>query len=494
MRTLLAIDQSTSATKALLFTTDGHLPDSVSVPHQQIYPRPAWVEHNAEEIYRNTIAAVRTVLDQNPGSESELLCLSITNQRETIVVFDRRTGRPLYNALVWQCRRGSDICADLVGSGKGEVVQRKTGLPIDTYFSASKIKWLIDTHPRIRKALTNGDALIGTIETYLIYRLTKGATFASDHTNACRTLLYNIQDLRWDEELCDIFGVPMQALPEVRESSAQFGMTDIEGRLGKPLQICGVMGDSQAALFAQRCTNTGDAKVTFGTGSSVLLNIGHEMASSDSGIVTTLAWVTQGAPTYAFEGITNFTGATIAWLQNQLGIINSAAETEELARSVDDNGGVTLVPAFVGLSAPYWEPEAKAAILGLTPHSTRAHIVRAALESIAYRIRDVLTLMARDAGVDMQLIHADGGAVRNGFLMQFVADMLGITVRASELPELSALGASFAGMLGMGAVDGIEALQQLPLDCLDYTPQMDGDQADALYSNWQEAVRQVLKT
>jgi len=492
MQFILAIDQSTSATKAMLFDVSGRLVDKVSIPHEQIYPRPGWVEHDAEAIYQNTVQSVRTLFEQNKGKERELLCLSITNQRETIVVFDRQTGKPLHNAIVWQCRRGSEICAALEEAGKNEVVQQKTGLPIDTYFSASKLNWLIDNHTEIQKKLIDGDALIGTIETYLVYRLTKGITFASDQTNACRTLLYDIKNVCWDEELCEIFGVPIHALPEVRESRAQFGETDIEDVLSSPIPICGVMGDSQAALFAQRCYDLGAAKVTFGTGSSVLLNIGGEMILSDSGIVTTLAWVYEGKPTYAFEGITNFTGATIAWLQNQMEIIANAAETEDLARSVEDNGGVYLVPAFVGLSAPYWEPNAKAAILGLTPHSTKAHIARAALESSAYRIRDVLSLMTQDAEVGMQYIHADGGAVSNQFLMQFVADMLGITVRASNLPELSALGAVFSGCLGLSIYSSLDELKRLPSGFIEYRPSMRPDLASELYAGWQAAVQQVL--
>jgi len=489
---ILAIDQSTSASKAMLFDRSARLVDKVSVGHEQIYPRPGWVEHDAEEIYQNVVQAVQRLLEQNKGKQEELLCLSITNQRETIVVFDRQTGKPLHNAIVWQCRRGSEICAGLIRDGKNEIVQRKTGLPIDTYFSASKLKWLVVNHPEIQKKLIDGDALIGTIEAYLIYRLTKGVTFASDHTNACRTLLFDIKNLSWDQELCDIFDVPMRALPEIRESSAIFGETDIEGTLPSLLQICGVMGDSQGALFAQCCFEPGKAKVTFGTGSSVLLNIGSGMASSNCGIVTTIAWVHEGKPTYAFEGITNFTGATIAWLQNQLEIISDAEETEELAQSVEDNGGVYLVPAFVGLSAPYWEPNAKAAIIGLTPGSTKAHIVRAALESIAYRIRDVLLLMAKEAGVDLQYIHADGGAVNNRFLMQFVSDMLGIVVRASTLPELSALGAVFCGYLGMKNYTSLEDLRVLQSGFIEYSPSMNLDQVIHLVAGWQAAVQQVL--
>jgi glycerol kinase len=489
---ILAVDQSTSATKVILFDAQGALLDKVSLPHEQIYPRPGWVEHDAEDIYKNVVQLVRSILERNNALKKEIRCLSITNQRETIVVFDRQTGKPLHHAIVWQCRRGNEICASLVEDGKNEVVQSKTGLPIDTYFSASKLKWLVDNHPEIQKKLIDGQALIGTIETYLIYRLTKGTTFASDQTNACRTLLYDIKNLRWDGELCEMFGVPIQALPEVRDSSAHFGETDIEGAFPSPIPICGVMGDSQAALFAQRCFDAGAAKVTFGTGSSVLLNIGGEMIRSDSGIVTTIAWVYQGEPTYAFEGITNFTGATIAWLKNQMEIIADVAETERLARSVEDNGGVYLIPAFVGLSVPYWQPNTKAAILGLTPHSTKAHLVRAGLESIAYRIRDVLSLMAQDAGVEMQFIHADGGAIANRFLMQFVADMLGITLRASGLPELSALGAVFSGLLGMRVLQTLEDLKQLPMESIDFTPKMDRELSDKYYLDWQAAVKKVL--
>jgi glycerol kinase len=492
MTLFLGIDQSTSATKAMLFQKDGALLDLCSIPHQQIYPRPGWVEHDAEEIYQNVLQSIRTLLESNPGAQEDLLCLSITNQRETIVVFDQETGRPLYNALVWQCRRGNEICSDLVASGKNEVVKRKTGLPVDTYFSGSKLKWLIKNVPEIQEKLNTGSALIGTIETYLIYRLTKCEVFATDHTNACRTLLFNIRTLSWDKELCDIFDVPIQALPDIRESSAAFGETNLEGILNSPIPICGVMGDSQAALFAQRCFEPGNAKVTFGTGSSVLLNIGSELMSSDKGIVTTIAYVKDGKPTYAFEGITNFTGATIAWLQNQMGLISNVAETDQLAGSVADNGGVYLVPAFVGLSAPYWKPDARAAILGLTPHSKKAHIVRAALESIAYRIRDVLLLMAEDAGVELRQIRADGGAVKNKFLMQFAADVLGITMRASNQSELSALGAVFSGYLGMEQYKSLDDLRDLPAEFSEYRSSMSTDAVTKLVAGWDDAVQQVL--
>ena len=492
MPVILGIDQSTSATKALLFTPEGALLDSVSLPHEQIYPRPGWVEHDPEEIYRNTVAAISTLLDAHPDRLDDLLCLSITNQRETIVVFDADNGTPLHNAIVWQCRRGETICADLKAAGHEALVHQRTGLTLDTYFSASKLRWLVDNVPDLQDKLKRRQALIGTIDTYLIYRLTGGAVFATDHTNACRTLLFNIDTLAWDDALCDLFHIPLSALPEIQESSARFGSTDIEGALHRPLPICGVMGDSQAALFAQRCFNTGTGKVTFGTGSSVLLNIGSDLSLSDNGIVTTVGWVLDGEPTYAYEGITNFTGATIAWLCNQLQLIGAPEESEALAASVPDAGGVYLVPAFVGLGAPYWEPNARGAILGLTPSTTHAHIVRAALEGIAYRIRDVLDLMACEAGLSLQVIQADGGAVGNRFLMQFVADMLGITVRASSLPELSALGAVFSGLLGMEVIQTIMALQQLPTESVDFAPKMDRELVDNYYRGWREAVQQVL--
>ncbi|MBS3750572.1 MAG: glycerol kinase GlpK [Anaerolineales bacterium] len=492
MSVILGIDQSTSATKALLFTSEGVLIDSVSLSHEQIYLRPGWVEHDPDEIYHNTVSAVGALLDAHPDRVDDLLCMSITNQRETIVVFDAESGKPLHNAIVWQCRRGEAICAELRSTGHEEMVHQRTGLTLDTYFSASKLRWLSENVPELQDKLNRREALIGTIDTYLIYRLTGQTVFATDHTNACRTLLFNIETLMWDDDLCELFDVPIGALPEVRESKARFGTTDIEGTLPKSLPICGVMGDSQAALFAQRCFGAGSGKVTFGTGSSVLLNIGSDFRLSDQGIVTTIGWAQNGTPTYAFEGITNFTGATITWLCNQLQLIDTPEESEALATSVPDTGGVYLVPAFVGLGAPYWEPKVRGAILGLTPSATQAHIVRAALEGIAYRIRDVLDLMAAEADLPLQVIHADGGAVGNRFLMQFVADMLGITVRASNLPELSALGAVFSGLLGTGEVHNLNSLGQLSRESVDYAPKMDHELVSKYYQGWQEAVHQIL--
>jgi len=492
MRYILAVDQSTSATKAILFDTAGTLIDKTSLPHQQIYPQPGWVEHDAEEIYANTVRVLREVVENNRDKAGNLLCLSITNQRETFVVFDKKTGRPLHNAIVWQCRRGDPICNELVEAGHGERIRKATGLKIDSYFPAPKLKWLLDNRDDIRRAVESGRALIGTIDAYLVYRLTGGEVFATDHTNASRTLLFDIEKLQWDTDLCGLFGTPVDALPEVRESAAEFGRTNIEGLLSGQLPICGIMGDSQAALFAQRCFTPGSAKVTFGTGSSILVNIGRKMQLSESGLVTTIAWVYDGQTTYAFEGLINCTGATIAWLKDQLEMIGDPAESEPLAQAVDDNAGVYLVPAFAGLSAPYWSQDAKGALLGLTQHSTRNHVVRAALESIAYQVKDVLDVVVKDAAIPLNVVHGDGGMVANRFLMQFVADMAGMPVKASALAELSALGAVLSGALGMDEYGSLEDLAKLDFGSVEYRPAMDKATVEAHYAGWKQAVRRVL--
>ncbi len=488
----LAIDQSTSATKAMLFNPDGRLVDQEALPHRQIYPRPGWVEHDAGEIYDNLIQVTSSLMERHSDQGNHLLALSITNQRETFVLFDRETGQPLCNAIVWQCRRGDDFCRKLQDAGNEELVHQLTGLKIDTYFPASKLRWLLDEHPDLGARLQEGSALFGTMDTYLVYRLTEGKVYASDHTNASRTLLYDIGNLAWSQELCEVFGLRFGALPEVRESADWYGDTDLGGVLNRRVPICGVMGDSQAALFAQRCFSPGSAKITFGTGSSILLNIGSEKRLSERGTVTALAWVLNGQPAYAFEGITNFTGATISWLRDQMQMISDPAETETLAQSVSDSGGVYFVPGFVGLGAPYWRSDARAAILGMTPSTTRAHVVRAALESIAYIVTDVLFAMGEDSGIDLNTVHADGGAVKNAFLMQFVADLNQLTVRAAQTHELSALGAVFSGGLGLKIYTSLDDVKQLPFGSTEYKPAMEFEQADRLFAGWQAAVQKVL--
>ena len=494
MSLILAIDQSTSATKAILFDAAGRVLDRAARSHRQIYPRPGWVEHDAAEIWRNVLAVIRTIAGRNQRRLSQLACLSIANQRETVLVFDRKTGRPLHHAIVWQDRRGAPLCARLVRQGREKLVRRKTGLKLDTYFSASKLKWLVTEKPAIAAGLKNGAAVIGTIDTYLIHRLTGGKVFASDFTNASRTLLFDIGRLRWDEQLCRLFGVPMRALAEVRESSAHFGETDAGGILPKPVPIVGVMGDSQASLFAQKCYAPGEAKATFGTGTSVLLNIGSKFKTPNPGGVTALAWVFRKQPTYACEGIINYSAATIEWLTHQLGLIRDASEVERLATRVPDNGGVYFVPAFAGLSAPYWAPAARAAILGMTAFTKREHIVRAAQESIAYQIRDVLVMMQNQSTTRIKLrrLQADGGPTRNAFLMQFTADITGLDLNVAEVPELSAWGAALNGLLGCGVYRRLDELARLPSRQKTFQPRMKPADAKKLHDEWRLAVKRVL--
>jgi len=492
MSLILAIDQSTSATKAIIFDARGKVLDKTSREHRQIYPQPGWVEHDAEEIWQNVLAVIREIAKRNSRKITRLAGLSITNQRETALVFDRNTGKPLHNAIVWQCRRGDAICRRLRAQGHDDFVRQKTGLKIDTYFSASKLKWLIAEKPEIAAKLENGEAVIGTIDAYLIHRLTGGKVFATDFTNASRTLLFDIGKLRWDETLCKMFGVPTRALPEVRESSAQFDETDVNGILPRPIPIVGVMGDSQASLFAQKCFTPGMVKATFGTGTSVLLNIGGKFKPSKRGAVTALAWVWHGKPVYAFEGIINFSAATIEWLKNQLGLIQSSAEAEKLATGAADNGGVYFVPAFAGLSAPYWNPQARAAILGMTAHTKKEHIVRAAEEAIAYQIRDVLDMMRGDARIKLKRLHADGGPTRDKFLMQFTADITGVALEASEVAESSAWGAAMNGLLGLGIYQSPDELAKVPRPTKTFRPGMPQTLVGKNCDGWKQAVERVL--
>ena len=490
MSLILAIDQSTSATKAVLFDASGRVLAKASREHRQIYPRPGWVEHDAEEIWQNVLAVIREIVTGNRAKLSKIVALSIANQRETILVFDRKSGKPLHNAIVWQDRRGDTICRKL--RSHETLVRRKTGLKVDTYFSASKLKWLIAEKPALAAKLKNGDAVIGTIDTYLIHRLTGGKVFATDFTNASRTLLFDIGKLRWDEQLCRLFSVPLRALPEVRESSAHFGETDVNGILPRALPIAGVMGDSQASLFAQCCFQPGTAKATFGTGTSVLLNVGNRFRPAAKNSIIALAWVLNGKPTYAAEGIINFSAATIAWLQNQLGLIASADEVEKLAGRVDSNGGVYLVPAFAGLSAPYWSPEARAAIVGMSGHTRKEHVVRAALESIAYQIRDVLDMMRADAKLNLRNLHADGGPTRNKFLMQFTADITRTELRVSEVAESSAWGAAMNGFLGLGVYASVNAFAKSNRKATVYRSRMNTAAAEKLHNGWLAAVKRIL--
>lgn len=489
---VLALDQSTSATKALLFDEAGRCLDQESREHRQFYPRPGWVEHDANEIWLNTLSTLRAVTARQAARLPETVALSITNQRETVVVFDRRTGEPLHPALVWQCRRGDALCAEHAASGAAAGIQRKTGLPLDAYFSASKLQWLVRNEPAIAARLADGTAVIGTIDTYLIHRLTRGRVFATDATNASRTLLFDLVRSRWDEDLCALWQVPVAALPEVRDCDASYGETDLRGALDRPLPIRGVMGDSQASLFAQRCFEPGSAKVTFGTGSSVLLNLGDAPRFSDRGIATALAWRLSGRPTYAFEGIIISSASTLTWLRDQLGLVRDIGELDTLATAVPDNGGVYLVPAFSGLGLPHWQPAARAAIVGLSSQSDRRHVARAALESIAYQVRDVLDVFRAESGLGLRDIRADGGATASAPLMQFTADVTGVALHVSAMAHGSPLGAAFAGLVGTGVHTSPEALASIVREQVVYHPAMPVGRADSLHRGWQRAVCSVI--
>ena len=486
----LALDQSTSATKALLFDAAGQTLDREARDHAQHYPQPGWVEHDAEEIWANTLTVLRTLVARQAARVADIASLSIANQRETIVIFDRATGRPLAPAIVWQCRRGEPFCAAL--AAQEEFVHRKTGLKLDPYFSASKLQWLVQHRPELRGQLESGAALIGTIDAYLIYRLTERRVFATDSTNASRTLLFDLHTRTWDDALCRLWQVPRNALPEVRESSATFGETTLEGALPAPLPIRGVMGDSQASLLAQGCIAPGAAKVTFGTGSSLLLNVGATPRAAGQGVLTALAWVLHGEPTYAFEGIIISSGSTLTWLRDQLGFASDIAAIEQLAQAAPHNGGVYLVPAFTGLGLPYWQPKAKAALLGLSSHSDRRHVARAAFESIAWQIRDALEAMRRDAAVPLGALHGDGGPTASRFLMQLTADLTGTELHVSNLADGSAFGAVLAGQPRSDAhasmVPRLERVREVTV----YRPRLPAEDARRLHGEWQAAVRRLL--
>ena len=484
----LALDQSTSATKALLFDAEGRVVDREARDHAQHYPQPGWVEHDAEQIWQNTLAVLSTLSARQASRWSDVVSLSLTNQRETILVFERGSGRPLHHALVWQCRRGESICAAHLAAGDEALVRARTGLKIDPYFSGSKLQWIMEQQPEIAARLRDGSALIGTIDTYLIYRLTRGAVFATDSTNASRTLLYNIVSREWDAELCALWQVPPPALAEVRDCSATFGETTLEGAWSRALPICGVMGDSQAALMAQRCFAPGSAKVTFGTGSSLLLNTGQEPRFSSQGMLTTIAWTLGGETTYACEGVIISSASTLTWLRDQLGLAASVAELAQWATEVPDNGGVYLVPAYTGLGLPYWAPQARALICGLSSHSDKRHLARAAVESIAYQVRDALDAMRAEAGVELAAVAGDGGPTANAFLMQFTADITGVDLRVSAVAECSALGAVLAGRLGRGEAAEAGAAGETII----YRPGRSAPEVEALHRQWQTAVRRAL--
>ena len=445
---VIAIDQGTTSSRAIAFGEDGTVAAKAQYPFRQIYPGAGWVEHDPEDIYGTSLRALRETVAA-VGADN-VAAIGITNQRETTVVWDKRSGHAVYNAIVWQCRRTADYCDKLKETGVDSLIYDRTGLQVDPYFSATKIKWILDNAKGARERAENGDLLFGTVDTYLMWRLSRGGIFATDYTNAARTMLFDIDTLRWDAELCDMFGVPSSMLPQVFPSGHAYGVTD-KNETGAEIPICAVAGDQQAALFGHLCTRKGDIKNTYGTGCFTLMNTGEQRLRSKRGLLTTLAATAEGQPPqYVLEGSVFIGGAVIQWLRDELGMVETAAETEEIAKSVPDTGGVYIVPAFVGLGAPHWDAKARGIVCGITRGTGRAHFVRAALESIAYQVVDVMHAMESDAGCDIAKLAVDGGACANDFLMQFQADVLGCEVERPAVTETTALGAAYLAGLTAG--------------------------------------------
>ena len=490
-RYIVAIDQSTSATKAILFDEGCKLLGRVNVEHKQYYPQAGWVEHDAEEIYANAVEAIRGLMKLGLAEEGASYSLAITNQRETVVVWNAETGKPISHAVVWQCQRGAEICRQLKEAGHEKTFLEKSGLLIDPYFSASGVKWLLDNVQGAREAAEKGQLRMGTIDSWLIWKLTGGEVHATDYTNASRTLLFNIHTLDWDEELCSLFTVPRTMLPKALPCDAVFGRTTIEGLFPEGIEIAGVLGDSHGALAGQMCFEAGMGKATYGTGSSVMVNIGEEAVAAPEGLVTSVGFAAKGKVFYAFEGNIHCTGATLRWLADQLQLIGSPAETEALATSVESTNGVYLVPAFAGLGAPWWNSEAKAIIAGMTLGTTKAHVVRAALEAIPYQIKDLVDLMTGQAGVKLKELRVDGGPTRNRFLMQFQADMLNATINRADIEEASAMGAVVMNGLARGVWATLDEVAALRTSDNRIEPKMTAEERATLHGGWIEAVKLI---
>jgi glycerol kinase len=490
MRYVVGLDQGTTGTTALVFDRRGRLAARAYREFTQHYPRPGWVEHDPEEIWRVTLGVLRTAVRRAGARGRDVAALGITNQRETTVLWDRRTGRAVHRAIVWQDRRTAERCAALRAKGLEARVRAKTGLVLDPYFSATKLAWLLEHVRGAAKRAAQGELCFGTIDSWLLWRLTAGAVHATDPTNASRTLLFDIRARAWDPELCDLFGIPASLLPAVRPSSGLFGETAPEV-LGVPVPVAGVAGDQQAALFGQGCVEPGLAKNTYGTGCFLLLHTGDRPIGSDRGLLTTIACDARGGAAYALEGSVFIAGAALQWLRDGLRLIRRAADSERLARSVDSTLGVYLVPAFVGLGAPYWDADARGALLGLTRGVTHAHVVRAALEALAFQTRDVVDAMTADAGTRLRVLRVDGGAAANGFLLQFQADVLGVPVERPKLIETTAMGAACLAGLATGVWRSAADLAPLRKVDRRFAPRMPAAEREALYRGWQAAVARV---
>ncbi|MCZ6635792.1 MAG: glycerol kinase GlpK [bacterium] len=489
---ILSIDQGTTGTTVMVIRSDGEILGRGYSEFRQIFPAPGWVSHDAGEIWDTTVQVMGEAIGNAGVSGEEIGGIGISNQRETTVIWDRETGVPVHDAIVWQCRRTADICARLRSEGMAETVREKTGLVIDAYFSATKVMWLLDHVHGLRERAERGEVCFGTIDSYLLFRLTGGAVHGTDYTNASRTMCYHIHDRVWDAELLEAFGIPEAILPAVQASSGDFGETVGLDGLPDGIRIGGVAGDQQAALFGQRGVSVGDIKNTYGTGCFTLFQTGQTAVSSHRGLLTTLCCDASGQVAYALEGSVFSAGSAVQWLRDGLGVIQTAAETEGLSESVSDTGGVYLVPAFTGLGAPHWDENARGAIVGITRGTGRAHIVRAALESIAYQTADLVDAMVADVGESVQSLRVDGGAVVNNFLMQFQADILDVPVIRPKYTETTALGAGMLAGLATGVWDGPEALADLNPPERTFEPRMSQERREELLDGWHGAVRRTL--
>ncbi|WP_200804856.1 glycerol kinase GlpK [Anaerosalibacter sp. Marseille-P3206] len=489
---IMALDQGTTSSRAILFNHNAEIVQVAQNEFEQIYPKPGWVEHDAMEIWATQMGVARQVLEREGARPNEVAAIGITNQRETTVVWNKNTGKPIYNAIVWQCRRTAPICDDLKKKGLEDYIKENTGLVIDAYFSGTKIKWILDNVEGARESAEKGELLFGNIDTWLLWNLTRGKVHVTDYSNASRTMLFNIKELCWDEKILKELNIPKSMLPEVRPSSEVYGVTDPKTFGGAEIPIAGIAGDQQAALFGQACYSEGMAKNTYGTGCFMLMNTGEKIVPSKNGLLTTIAWGINGKVNYALEGSIFIAGAVIQWLRDELRLIVDSADSEYFATKVNDTNGVYIVPAFVGLGAPYWDMYARGTIVGLTRGSNRNHLTRAALESIAYQTRDVLEAMQEDSGIDLKELRVDGGAVANNFLMQFQSDILGVPVHRPKVIETTALGAAYLAGLAVGFWKDMEEISMKWNVDRVFNPEMDEAHKEKIYKGWKKAVGRSL--
>lgn len=492
---IMSLDQGTTSSRAILFNKEGQVEYVAQQEFKQIFPKSGWVEHNPNEIWSSILAVIVRVLSKNNIKAEQIAGVGITNQRETTVVWNKHTGEPIYNAIVWQSRQTAEICEALKEAGHEQLFREKTGLLLDAYFSGTKVKWILDNVEGAREKAEKGDLLFGTIDTWIIWKLTDGAVHVTDYSNASRTLMYNIFDLKWDEGILDILGVPASMLPEVRPSSEIYGEIPANHFFGHSVPIAGIAGDQQAALFGQACFEKGMVKNTYGTGCFMLMNTGEEAVRSEHGLLTTIAWGIDGKVHYALEGSVFVAGSAIQWLRDGLRLIRNTAESENYAKKVQDSDGVYVVPAFVGLGTPYWDSDVRGSVFGLTRGTSKEHFIRATLESLAYQTRDVLTAMSSDSQLDIKTLRVDGGAVKNNFLMQFQSDILNLPVERSAINETTALGAAYLAGLAVGFWDSTAALEKHWQLDRQFEVEMPDQQRNDLYNGWQKAVKaaQVFK-